>query len=247
MTAFAKSSLLVASSLMLCLPLLGCGGDKKPEYGVEQKLRLPGRFRQVWAVAPVINDSGQKSVDPILQWDLIYKKLQSVEGLTVIPVNKLVDVLNSLGIERVQSAEQAALICDVLGADALLIPTVTIYDPYDPPKMAASLNLFRRGGYRRPMNVDIRELARRAAPATMPSPRPAPGFVQVVRVFDSADGSTRAAVLQYAQGRIDPTEPYQQRIYLVEMDRYAGFVYHALITELLARPQLAELANDRGQ
>ncbi len=229
------------AAVLLCLGIIGCG-NSKPPYGTERRLYLPGHVRQTWAVAPVINDSGQRSVDPLLQADLVYQQLQSVEGVTVIPVNKVVEAYNTLKIERVASTEQAALLCDYLGADALLIATISIYDPYDPPKMAASLNLFRRGGYRRPIDVDIRELARRAAPATMPSGPPSTGFVQVVGMFDAANGSVRAEALSYAQGRNDPNGPYQQRIYLIEMDRYSGFVYHSLLAELLSKPQLGRMA-----
>jgi len=238
------ASLVRAAPLLACVISLACG-KSKPPYGSEEQIGLPGNVRQTWAVAPVINDSGQKPVDPVLQADLVYQQLQAVAGLNVIPVNKVVEVYNTLRIERVASDEQAALICDILGADALLIATVSIYDPYDPPKMAASLNLFRRGGYRRPVNVDIRELARRATPATMPASPAGTGFVQVVGMFDAANGSVRAEALRYAQGRNDPNGPYQARIYLVEMDRYCGFVYHSLIRELLARPQVARFADGR--
>jgi hypothetical protein len=241
MSPLRPSSLLQAASLMLALAA-ACGCETTKPYGVEPQLALSGNVRQTWAVAPVINDSGQKGVDPILQADLVYQQLQAVAGLNVIPVNKVAELYNTLHIERITSDEQAALICDVLGADALLIATVSIYDPFDPPKMGASLNLFRRGGYRRPVNVDIRELARRATPATMPASPASTGFVQAVGMFDAANGSVRADALRYAQGRNDPTGPYQARVYLVEMDRYGGFVYHSLIGELLAKPQTAHVS-----
>lgn len=235
----APNWLFAAASLASAL--IGCG-KSAPDYGVEQSLRLPGNLRQVWAVAPVINDSGQKNVDPILQADLIYQQLQQVEGLTVIPVNRVVEIYTSLRLEKVQSAEQAAIVCELLGADALLIGTVTIYDPYDPPKMAASLTLIPRGGYQRPINVDIRELVRRATPATMSASTAGAGFAQVVGMFDAANGSVRAEVTRYAQGRSDPSGPYQARLYLIEMDRYGGFVYNRLIGQLLGKPQIARFA-----
>lgn len=241
MFGFVRTFSLPAVCIAACVTIIGCGGQSTPPYGIEQPLSLPGNVRQTWAVAPVINDSGQKNVDPILQADLVYQQLQAVQGLNVIPVNKVVELYNTMRIDRVASDEQASLICDVLGVDALLIATVSIYDPYDPPKMASSLNLFRRGSYRRPINVDIRELARRATPTTSPVRPPSTGFVQVVGMFDSANGSVRAEALRYAQGRNDPSGPYRQRIYLIEMDRYSGFVYHTLIRELLARPQLGAM------
>jgi hypothetical protein len=224
--------------MVIAAGLAGCAGSAPP-YGVEQRLALPGTSQQVWAVAPAINLSGQK-LDPVLQADLLHQQLGRVEGLVPLPVNRVIDVFAALRIDQVQSAEQAALVCDLLECDGLIVATITAFDPFDPPKLGASLTLFRKDrSYQRPPNVDPRELVRRAAPATAPvAARPAQ-LLQAVGMFDAADGSTRQALLEYARGRNDPSGPYRDRLYLVEMDRYCGFVYHQLIGELLRRPALA--------
>jgi hypothetical protein len=218
----------------------GCA-EKPPEYGREFVLSLPPQRREVWAVAPAINLSGQREVDPLLQADLLYQQVQQVRGLTVVPVNRVAEVYAGLGIEQVQSAEQAALVCDLLGCDALLVPTVTAFDPYDPPKLGASLHLFAKpGNFARPANVDPRELVRRAAPPrdeSMPGARDVE-FLQAVGMFDAANGTTRDALFAYAAGRHDPVGPMGPREYLASMDRYCGFVYAQLAADLLrqARP-----------
>src|SRR3954447_21344106 len=132
--------------------LLVTSGCQKPVmYGREQELGRESEHAEVWAVAPAINLSGQRDVDPLLQADLLYQQVQQVRGLTVVPVNRVAEVYAGLGVEQVQSAEQAALVCDLLGCDALLVPTITAFDPYDPPKLGASLHLFRKPGtYARP-------------------------------------------------------------------------------------------------
>ena len=214
----------------------GCA-EKEPPYGTEYIRRLPANGRAVWAVAPAINLSGQREVDPLLQADLVYDQVQQVRGLTVVPVNRVVEVYAALGIQQVNSAEQAALVCDLLGCDALLVPTVTAYDPYNPPKLGASLHLFLKpGSYARPANVDPRELARAASP---PADQSLPGaaadapFVQAVGVFDAANGSVREALAGYAAGRNDPAGPMAAKEYLLSMDRYCGFVYQSLTGDLL--------------
>jgi hypothetical protein len=222
----------------ILLTLSACS-NKAPDYGTEPSTFLPGTARQTWAVAPAVNLSGIAQADPILQADLLYTQLQQTAGLNVIPVNRVVEVLAALRIEQIQSEEQAAIICNMLGCDALLVPTITAYDPYDPPKIGASLHLFRRTNVIN-TGVDPRELVRRASPKPN-DPTPArSSFVQVVGMFDAANGSTRAAALLYAQGRNDPAGPYGARGYLIEMDRYCGFVYHSLIQELLLKPALAD-------
>ena len=228
---------ILAVTLAAVTLVVGCGSE--PKYGTERQLALPGTKRQIWAVAPAVNLSGNR-VDPLLQADLAYQQLQQVDGITVIPVNRVAEVYAGLRIDRVQSQEQAQMVCELLGADGLLIPTVTAYDPYDPPKVGASLQLFGRPAAARQKNVDPRELARRATPGANESLPPGTPvqFLQVVGMFDAANGSVRDALSEYAKGRNDPVGPFGEREYLVSMDRYSGFVYHALIAELMNHPRL---------
>src|SRR5947207_3597413 len=145
---------------------IGCA-HPEPQYGVEAQLSIPGRKRQTWAVAPAVNLSGIRDVDPLLQADIVYGQLQQVSGITAIPVNRVAEVYSSLHIEKVQSEDQASLVCELLGCDGLLVPTVTLYDPYNPPKFGASLQLFVKSGTftgARAASVDPRELSRRATP-----------------------------------------------------------------------------------
>src|SRR5256885_5949186 len=118
----------IVALVMGAAGLCGACAQKDPEYGREFVQSLPPHRREVWAVAPAINLSGQREVDPLLQADLLYQQVQQVRGLTVVPVNRVVEVYAGLGIEQVQSAEQASLVCDLLGCDALLVPTVTAFD-----------------------------------------------------------------------------------------------------------------------
>ncbi|HEV7447548.1 MAG TPA: hypothetical protein VGO18_33590 [Steroidobacteraceae bacterium] len=222
-------------ALLLCT---GCS-QGQAEYGTERPSFLPGRKRQVWAVAPVVNLSGQKAVDPILQADLVYQQLQQVSGLTVVPVNRTAEVLVSLRLDRVQSEQQAALVCDLLGCDGLIAPTITAYDPYNPPKLGASLQLFNKPpDFARQASLSPRDMARQATPNTNQSTPSGAAIIQVVGMYDAENGSVRSALFRYAQGRHDPGAPMGAREYLVSMDRYCGFVYHVLIAELLDSPKL---------
>lgn len=250
-----------AATIAIAAALLGCGmtgtgcSHPPPQYGVEHGTRLPGLRRQVWAVAPVLNLSGEKAVDPILQADLLFEQLQQVEGLTVIPVNRVAEAMAALHWEKIQSEQQAAIVCEMLGCDGLVVATVTAYDPYNPPKLGASLQLFRRpaatvantaAARTASPSLNPRQMARQAAPvyagpapATTTQPAASESnMVQVVGMYDAQNGSVRSAVLRYAQGRNDPQGPYASKEYFVSMDRYGGFVYHVLIADLLNSPRL---------
>ena len=229
-------------SIVAALAIVGCNSTPPPPrpYGVETTLSMPASRHGVWAVAPTINLSGQRPVDPLLESDLVYTQLQAVRGLTVIPVNRVVEVYLALRIDKVQSQDQANLVCDLLGCDGLVVPTVTVFDPYDPPKLGAALQLFMKpGAYTRPVGLDAHDLTHQAAGSSTDAIPTASGLVQAVGIFDAANGSVRQAVLAFANGRYDPAGPYGSREYIVSMDGFSGFVYHELIGQLLASPQLS--------
>ena len=221
--------------------LAGCAKGPAP-YGVESPTRLPGELAQVWAVAPALNLSGQRGVDPLLQADLVFQEVQSVRGVTAIPVNRVAEAYAALGIGRVETPEQAQLVCEMIGADALVVPTVTIWDPYDPPKIGAAVQLFPRGGARfanaPAMDLEaVRQLARsgrESQPLTMPAELPR-AFAQAAGLFDARHGSTRLALERYALGRNDPEGPAAgARLFALSMDRYAAFAYGSLVRDLVA-------------
>jgi hypothetical protein len=193
----------------------GCEMPPKP-YGFETRLHLNAQVRQVWAIAPAVNLSGQRDVDPLLQADYVYEQLQQIDGVTIVPVNRVVEVYAGMKIDGIKSPEQAAQVCHLLKCDALIVPTITAYDPYNPPKLGAALQLFQatpegNGG----------------------AGKPAVAFFQAVGMFDAANGTVRAKCLSYAAGRNDPKSPLGPNEYLENMERYCGFVYDQLAADLL--------------
>ena len=231
---------MIAAALLPLAVFSGCG-ENAPSYGTERSLTVAGMRRQVWAIAPAINLSGQQTVDPLLQSDILYYQLQTVRGLNVIPVNRVAQVYAALKLEKIQSAEQAAVVCDLLGCDGLIVPTVTAFDPYAPPKFGCSLELFGKPkDFAVPQNVDPRDLVRDASPPMTSGMHDAQqalsrggAFAQSIGMFDAANGSVRQAVLDYAVGRNDPQGPLGPKEYFVNMDRYCGFAYHALLQDLV--------------
>src|SRR5688500_11582462 len=128
------TALALAAAMTVGPLAAGCKEKGPPPYGRESLLMLPAKKRQVWAVGPAVNLSGQGGVDPLLQADLAFEQLQQIGGLTVVPVNRVAQVYVAMGIENVRSTEEAAAVCEALGADGLVVPTITVYDPYNPPK-----------------------------------------------------------------------------------------------------------------
>lgn len=223
--------------ILLVTLVAGCTSSKaKKPYGFEGVLFVPPGFPRTVAVAPVVDLSGQQ-LDPLVEADIVFEQLGQVRGVTAVPVNRVAEVFAAMRISQIQTVQQAFEVCDALGVDAILVPTVTLYDPYDPPSMGASLALFSRVGFSgRGGGPDVRQLSRSPGPGPMESlPRNA-DFIQAAGVFDASAGSTRAKLEAYAAGRSDPTGPLGRREYLVSMDRYSAFVWHELLEELMRPP-----------
>jgi hypothetical protein len=213
---------------------VGCAAWHDEPYGEEQQMFLPGQHRQIWAIAPAINISGESQIDPLLQSDLVYQEMQKIHGLTVIPVDRVVEVYVSLKIDKIQNERQAYEICKALGCDGLVVPTVTAYDPYDPPKFGACLQLFTQPGtFQRMPRIDPHELEQSPTTTALPPMPQTQNMAQVVEIYDAADGSVRDEVGAYSHGRTDPNGPLGVSEITQSMDRYCAFGYHQLLNELI--------------
>ena len=236
--------------LPLLLAVIGCADPVIP-YGQEDRLSLPrGTAGEVWAVAPALDLSGENQIDPLLQADILFRELQTVKYVTALPVNRAAEVYAALGIRQVQSQTDADLVLGALGATGLVVPTITIYDPYDPPKVGATLTLFRRSvGFGPTTGQNARDAAAAGVPAEgsgLPAGSAAgfaPGTVQATGVFDATNGSIRAAVFEYAYGRYDPYAASARREYLLSADRYCGWVYNELLGDLIKHWRAATAAS----
>jgi hypothetical protein len=213
--------------------LAGCDSGKPKPYQVENRLELSLERPMVWAVAPAVDLSGQKGVDPLLQADLLYQQLQEVKGLTIVPVNRTAQAMWQLGLDSLGSERDVAAVCRNLDCDGLVIPTVTAYDPFAPPKFGGSLQLFV-------MRVPRAATQPTTQPTTQSATQPArvvrpagPYMVQSVGMFDAANGSVHERLMAFAQGRVDPNGPLPEKMHVVVMDRFVGFAWHELTAELL--------------
>ena len=121
--------------------------------------------------------------------------------------------------------------CDLLGVEGLIVPTITAFDPYDPPKMGASLQWMAGGPVNKPNGVDVRELIKAMTPPPDETPERNRKARQAVGMFDAANGSVRERLIQFAEGRHEPAGPLGAREYLVNMDRYSAFVWSELIEQ----------------
>jgi hypothetical protein len=194
-------------------------------------------------VAPAFNVSGSADLEPDRVADLMASELSYVDGIDVIPVSRVLAVLADQGKERVESPAHALEIAGILGADALLVFAVTEYDPYDPPSVGITAQIYGRRRGPRGSTLDPVAASRRAAPATRSAADShlAP-LASCERVFDASHEWVCAQVQRFASRRSAKASPYGWRKYLVSQQHYLRFCCHAVIRSLVGSTRRTETA-----
>jgi len=211
--------------------LVGCGPQRRVEPAV-----ITG---SAWgpmtiAVAPAVNLSGGSDFDRDRFADLMASELSYAAGVSVIPVSRVLGILAVQGRDTVESPTHALELVELLGADAILVFAVTEYDPYDPPSIGLSAQLYGTRPGPRHGAVDPVALSRQAgAGATAPRETPRRLLGQCQRVFDAAHESVAVEVREFARLRNADGSPYGRRRYVVSQQEYIRFCCHATIRALL--------------
>ncbi len=242
--------LFLASGVLLLAFVAGCG-KPRPAVLPAPRLLSPYGERQVWAVAPLRNESGSLQADGVKMADRIAQQLERVDGIDVLPVSRVLAALQSMGLDGgVSSPSDAMRLRQVLGVEGLVVGSLSAFDPYDPPKIGLSLELYS-APHRPEPTFSIRELSRAGVEdAARPPDRVATGQpVSVVSLhFDAADPETNSLLRQYAVGRGRETAAYgltDERLYRISMDLYTEFVSYAASSRLLRAEKVRVRQNSR--
>lgn len=225
----ARISRLVVPIVLLAVAsgtLSGCGPKK---YAQPNELSSPYPDRKLWAVAPFRNESGTTVVDTTVMADKLNQQLSQVRGITLVPVNRVIEAMGALGLKRIESTHDAMELMHVLDTDGLIVGTVSAWDPYEPMKIGATVSLYSRAAHGSSSQVDPRKLRRASTPDGLP------GLVvyrqpiaEAGGFYDAANGKVLANLQKYAMGRAPHDSPAGWRRYLLNMDLYAEFVSHEL-------------------
>lgn len=201
-------------------------------------LVAPYEHRQLWAVAPLRNESGSLQADGVRFADQLARQLENAQGLDVLPVSRVLQAMDGLQLASVTTKVDALTLLKTLGVDALLVGTITDYDPYDPPKLGLAVELYLdpRATNGQP-RLDPRELTRSPTdPYNLPSqPQRTDQPVSVVSAFfDAADPAVRERLERYARDR-GPEQERQRgwRLYRISIDLYSEFVSYLVSSRLL--------------
>lgn len=226
------SALVLGGALIL---LTGCA---RPQQ-VARIYRCPYPQPKTFAVTIFRNLSGSEDIDVMAVTDAFYAELKSTDArnFQVVPVNRVLATLVNLGLDNVNSPADVALVADALAVDAVIVGAVTQYDPYFPPRLGMSVQLFLREDFNEAetdtKHVDARKLAQAATNFTLQVASPVVPKTAVDRIIDAKDDLVVARLIEYAQIRSTNTGPAGWKKYATT-ENYPFFVSHEIVGELLA-------------
>jgi len=235
--------------------LPGCDVFPKKERSNPLALRSPYAFRgdALWAVAPLVNESGVSVVDPLAVSDALVYQLQQVEGVSAVPMNRTIAAMRALGLASIDSPQDAVALAKTLGADGILAGSITAWDPYDPPELGLTVALFgaRPGG---PGGLDGAWVNPRDMQGWVteyglgngPGGRLGVPVTAAARHVDATRVDVQRDVRAYAEPRVEPGAPLGWERYTASMRLFTEYVSHRLIRDLLEgeRERLAQAAEN---
>lgn len=196
--------------------------------------------QQVWAIAPMANESGVSQVDRLAVTDALVLEVASIDGVDVLPLNRTLEAMLSLdiGLDGIPTRAEYDALRSVLGADAILVGTIIAYDPYRPLRLGASLQLIESGGSAQQVALDARSLTmamgRGGAATGAVAPAPPPRMLQASGIYDADNHGVLLSLEGYAGSRSTHNlAGTDVGLYLLDMDVYAEFVFHELLQKLL--------------
>ncbi|MEM6460198.1 MAG: hypothetical protein AAF710_12490 [Planctomycetota bacterium] len=222
--------------LLLVSTLPGCDTPQRVET-----IETPYERRLVFAVAPLRNESGSRYADGTRVADKVTQRLALTRGLETLPVNRVLAAMEALGLQRIATKADAMRVRQTLGVDGLLVGSVTAYDPYTPPKLGLSLELYLDGRVAwRGTDLDPRELSAsptdtsaRLPGATITDVRGQPATA-IAGFYDAADPNVVDLLAAYVAERKPASDPeLALRRHTLSIDLYTEFVSYQLTARLL--------------
>ncbi|MBI3835206.1 MAG: hypothetical protein HY287_12820 [Planctomycetes bacterium] len=221
--------------------ILGCNSHQPAHAVRNDRPRNEALRRATIAVAPAVNVSGSTDFDPNRFADLMASELGEFDGISVIPVSRVLGVLAAQGLDRVESTAHAGELARWLGADAILVFAVTRYDAYEPPSIGISAQLYgarnRAGG--EPQSVAIGR--RHSEDGRMATAEQDAGkqqstelLAQTQRMFDASHDDLVAEVRNFAASRTMDNSPYGWRKFMVSQRGFIQFCCYETIRDLIA-------------
>lgn len=238
----ARTTLVALLSLAALLVSTGCeSADKLDAPQVIVSPYDSSQGEALWAVVPLVNESGVSEADSFMVSDKLVAAIDQSRGIACLPLNRTIAGLRAAGLNNLRTPQDARALAKVLGVDALVIGTITDYDPYNPPKLGMALMLFvnDRDEYTLtnadPMKLRQAYSDRQVAVNNANTSRPA---ATVSEHLDASNHDVLLQVKQYALGRHDKSSAMGWRQILASMDRYTEFAAYTVVSRLVDQERI---------
>ncbi len=192
------------------------------------------------AVAPVLNFSGELQFDASKAADLLASELTFVDGVTVLPVNRVIATLAAQGRTQIESPEHALETAEMVGADAIIVAGITEYDAYT-PSVGLVLQMYTLNGAA-PAGFDAVEASRMPSPvASARYHDPHVPTSQTQMVLNGNHKDVRERVMEYAKPRENADIHLGWEQYLKVQTLYLRFCWHEAIDRLMNQERARRL------
>lgn len=187
---------------------------------------------QLWAVAPLRNESGTSAADPLKITDALIAQLTEVRGLSALPLNRTLGAMRALGIASIDTPAQAIAVMRALKADAIVVGSITNYEPYQPLRMGLNLAVLGDSPVlfadlpqeEQPKADELMEFRKATTDVKPQSARNLLTPLSSVSVMlDSDNHAVLADIKRYANGRVDPDSALGWETYTRSMARFVDF------------------------
>lgn len=220
----------VFCGLLLALTLCSsCAYTKSLKYRSYPKNPFPDI--ETVAVFPFINGTSS-AIDTVETANTFATEMVKFEGFKVVRPSKVMAAMEKVTIT---SLDDVIALGRDLKADAVLVATVTDYDPYNPPRIAVALQLFRV--QQRPLAAaDIDRIVQSATwkPFKVTSKHASNLVASFERVYDSNRKDVKAEVEAYAMAHDDRDYAFKDGdAFLNITSRYWQFVSCRLVMEII--------------
>ena len=226
---------------LVSVSVWGCASPKSA-----QVLVSPYPQPQSLAVVPFRNLSGAQGLDVIAATDEFITELGQVKGVTVMPVNRVLAALSELELAQVESPTDVMTLAQALDVDAVIVGSITRWEPYPPPLVSISVQLYSRDKIEQErgssqFHVDPATLAQMGAPFEMglrPAIRPQ---AMVQEVYDAGQDQVVERIKLYDRNRDQGPAPLSWQRNMLQRN-YLRFVSHEVINELLTQERDRQVA-----
>lgn len=228
---------LVVSLLILAPALTGCSWKRADDLTAPRELVAPydtSRAEPVWAVYPLRNETGTSLAQSGPITDAVVAAAAQARNLRVLPLNRTLEAMMALEMDSLGTPEDARKLAEAMGADGLILGSITAYDPYT-PTVGLSLALYVRPGVLDEQQgqtpLDARALTWQPTDyAYFPSSGYADAPAAAVAThLDGKSHGVQMAVRDYAEGRSEPGTALGWRRYLASAPLFVEFAaWHAV-------------------